>query len=209
MRYVVDIDPRIQVDKIEESWDIPIYVSFSGNVTEESAKKFREEFSQAENAAKRAKQEILPIVIDSYGGSVYALLSMIDTIRNCPMKVATIVESKAMSAGTILFSCGAEGHRYVAPNATVMVHDVSSFAWGKQADLKASSEEAERLNKLIYEMMAKNCGHENVNYFYDMVAKKRGADWYLTPEECVKHKLANHIKIPSLSVKVKMEIDFS
>lgn len=209
MRYAVDIDPRIQIDKVEEAWDIPVFVTFSGEVTEESAKKFREEFSQAENAAKRSKQEIIPIVIDSYGGSVHALLSMVDTIRNCPLKVATIVEGKAMSAGTILFSCGAEGHRYVAPNATVMIHDVSSFSWGKQAEMKASSEEAERLNKLIYEMMAKNCGHKDVNYFFDMVAKKRGADWYLTPEECLKHNLANHVKIPSLTLKVKMEIDFS
>jgi ATP-dependent Clp protease, protease subunit len=160
MQYVVDIDPRILIDKVEENWDIPVYVTLSGDITEESAKKFREDFSQAENAARRSKQEIIPIVIDSYGGSVYALLSMVDTIKNCPFTVATVVEGKAMSAGAILFSCGAEGHRYMAPNATIMIHDVSSFTWGKQAELKAASAEAERLNKLIYGIMAENCGHK-------------------------------------------------
>jgi ATP-dependent Clp protease, protease subunit len=208
MRYSIDIDSRIKVESIEEVMDVPMYVSFVGDVTEESAKKFRDDMIMAENAAKRSKQDIIPIIIDSYGGSVYALLSMVDTIRNCPYKVATIVESKAMSAGTILFSCGAEGHRYVAPNATVMVHDVASFAAGKQAELKASSEEAERLNKLIYEIMAKNCGHKDPSYFFDMVSKKRGADWYLTPDECVAHNLANHVRIPSMNLTVKMEHSF-
>ena len=33
--------------------------------------------------------------------------------QNCKVKVATVVESKAMSCGAVLFTCGAEGHRYL------------------------------------------------------------------------------------------------
>lgn len=208
MRYVVDIDPRIGIDKIEETWDIPTYVTFSGAFTEESAKKFREDLERAENHARRAKQDLIPIVIDSYGGSVYALLSMVDAVKNCGMKIATIVEGKAMSCGAILFSCGAEGHRYVGKHATVLIHDVSSFSFGKEPDIKASAEETRRLNELVYRLMAENCGHSNPSYFYDKITEKRGADWFLTPEECVEHNLANKIHIPSLHLNVKLDWKF-
>lgn len=208
MRYLVDLDPRIKIEKPEEQLDLPVYVVFSGNFDEESAKKFRHELEIAEAHAAKSKQNIIPVVIDSYGGSVYALLSMIDAIEHCELPIATIVEGKAMSCGAVLFTCGAEGHRYVGPHATVLIHDVSSFAWGKEPDVKASAEETTRLNKLIYKKMAQNCGHENENYFYDIVTQKRGADWFITPDECLKHNIANHIKIPSMKVSVKVDWKF-
>ncbi len=208
MRYVVDIDPRIGIDKIEDTWDLPTYVMFSGDFTEEKAKKFREELERAENIAKRAGQTVIPVVIDSYGGSVYALLSMVDAIQNCDVDIATIVEGKAMSCGAVLFSCGTEGHRYIGKHATVLIHDASSMAWGKEPELRSSAEEVKRLNELVYDLMAKNCGHKNSKYFYDLITPRRGADLYLTPEECVQHKLANKIHIPSLKLSVKLDWKF-
>lgn len=208
MRYLVDLDSRIRIEKPEEQLDLPVYIVFSGDFTEESAKKFRHELEIAEAHAMKSKQDIIPVVIDSYGGSVYALLSMIDAIDHCKLPIATIVEGKAMSCGAVLFTCGAEGHRYVGPHATVMIHDVSSFAFSKEPDLKASAEEATRLNKLIYHKMAKNCGHDDEKYFYDIITDKRGADWYITPEDCLKHNLANHKKIPSMKVDVKVDWKF-
>ena len=124
MRYLVDLDSRIRLDKAEEQLDLPVYIVFSGDFNEESAKKFRHELEIAEAHAKKSKQDIIPVVIDSYGGSVYALLSMIDAIDHCKIPIATIVEGKAMSCGAVLFTCGAEGHRYVGPHATVLIHDV-------------------------------------------------------------------------------------
>jgi len=208
MRYLIDIDSRVKIAEPEKSLDIPVSITFSGAFTEDSAKKFREELEACELHALKSKQDIIPIVIDSYGGSVYALLSMIDTIKSCKVPVATIVESKAMSCGAVLLTCGAEGHRYIGPNATVLIHDVSSFAWGKEPEIKASAEETKRLNKLIYGIMAKNCGHENPNYFYDIVTEKRGADWFIPAEEAKKHKLVNHVALPKMEVSVKMDWKF-
>lgn len=208
MKYLVDIDPRIKLPEPEKVLDVPTYVTFVGGVTEASAKKFREELEAAESHAARAQQDIIPIVIDSYGGSVYALLSMVDTIQNCSIPVATIVESKAMSAGAVLFTFGAEGHRYIGPNATIMIHDVSSFAFGKEQEIRASSEEAKRLNETIYRMMAENCGHKDKNYFYDKITEKRGADWFMNAEEAESHNLANHVALPEINLKLSMDWSF-
>ena len=54
-----------------------------------------------------------------------------------------------MSCGVILFSCGTEGLRFVTPEATLMIHDVSSFAHGKNEEIQASAKETKRLNKIL------------------------------------------------------------
>ena len=165
------------------------------------------EFSSYESKAQNTGQPILPVIIDSYGGQVYSLMSMISDIKNSRIPVATIVQGKAMSCGAILFSFGAEGMRYMDPDATVMIHDVSSMAWGKVEDIKVSAEETDRLNQKIYTMMAENCGHHK-EYFLDIVHDKGHADWFLEADECKKHNLANHIRIPELKIETKVKFDF-
>lgn len=171
--------------------------------TEDSTSKFAKDMNDAHNTG----QPIIPVVIDSYGGYVYQLLAMIDIIRNAKIPVATIVMGKAMSCGSVLMSCGTEGHRYVAPNATVMIHDCSSGSFGKVEEIKADAEETKRLDTLFFKIMANNCGKDD-DYFKRIVHEHSHADWYLTPEECVKHNLANHIRVPSFKVNVGLEVSF-
>lgn len=165
------------------------------------------EFSSLVSKAQNTGQPVLPIVIDSYGGQVYSLLSMISDIKHSRIPVATIVQGKAMSCGAILFSCGAEGMRYMDPDATVMIHDVSSMEYGKVEEIKASAEETERLNKKIYHIMAENCGHHK-DYFLDIVHERGHADWFLEADDCKKHNLANHLHVPELKIETKVLFDF-
>ena len=132
---------------------------------------------------------------------------MISDIKNSRIPVATIVQGKAMSCGAILFSFGDEGMRYMDPDATVMIHDVSSMGWGKVEEIKASADETDRLNKKIYHMMAENCGHHK-DYFLDIVHDKGHADWFLEPDECKKHNLANHLHIPEFKIETKVQFSF-
>ena len=165
------------------------------------------EFSGAVSRAQNTGQTILPVIIDSYGGQVYSLMSMISDIKNSRIPVATIVQGKAMYCGAILFSFGEEGHRYVDPDATVMIHDVSSMNWGKVEEIKSSAEETERLNKKVYQMMAENCG-KHKDYFLEIIHEKGHADWFLEADECIKHNLANHAYIPALKIRARVNFEF-
>ena len=89
---------------------------------EESAKKFSDSIAQAHNTG----QKVIPVVIDSYGGQVYSLKTMISAIKHSELPIATIVEGKAMSCGAVLLTFGEDGLRFADPDATVMIHDVSS-----------------------------------------------------------------------------------
>jgi len=164
-------------------------------------------FSAAMMKAQNTGQPIIPVIIDSYGGQVYSLMSMISDIQHSKVPVATIVQGKAMSCGALLFSFGAEGHRYMDPDATLMIHDVSSMSWGKVEEVKASADETTRLNKKVYQMMAKNCGQRK-NYFLDIIHEKGHADWFLEFDEAKKHNLANHNHVPELKITARIDFDF-
>ncbi len=199
----MNVDPKIKLaGKREELIEPPVVIRLS-KFNEEGVKEFSESFSKAHETG----QPVIPIVVDSYGGQVYSLLSIISEIQSSKLPVATICESKAMSAGAILFSFGTEGHRYMAPNATLMIHEVSSFSFGKVEEIKADSHETDRLNTLIFRLMAKAVGKEE-NYFLDIVHHKGHADWYLTAKEAKKHNLANHIRVPEFKVDVKVDMTF-
>lgn len=169
---------------------------------EKSAKEFQDQVARAHNTG----QKVIPVVIDSYGGQVYSLMAMISAIKHSTIPVATIVEGKAMSCGAILFSFGEQGLRFMDPDATVMIHDVSSMEHGKVEEIKASAEETERLNKKVYIMMARNCGKKD-DYFLKIVHKKGHADWFLDADECKKHGLANQLRIPTLEINVSVDIE--
>ena len=200
MNILKTFSPLLKEPKLLD--DLPVVLRVR-KFDEAAAKEFSSLVSKAQNTG----QPVLPIIIDSYGGQVYSLMSMISDIKHSRIPVATIVQGKAMSCGAILFSFGAEGMRYMDPDATVMIHDVSSIDRGKVEEIKASAEETERLNKKIYNMMAENCGHHK-EYFLDIVHQKGHADWFLDHDECKKHNLANHLHVPELKIETKVQFSF-
>ena len=198
MNWTSAVSPLIKELELKKS---PVIIRVN-KFNEDSAKKFSEQMALAHNTG----QKVIPVVIDSYGGQVYSLMSMISAIKHAEIPVATIVEGKAMSCGAVLFSFGEEGLRFMDPNATVMIHDVSSMDMGKVEELKAGAAEADRLNTIIYTMMARNCGKKD-DYFMKIVDKKKHADWFIDAEEAKKHGMANQLRVPSLTVTVDVNIE--
>ena len=199
MHYKFNVSPLL---KDYELRNPPVVIRVN-KFDEESAREFMRKMGMAHNTG----QKVIPVIIDSYGGQVYSLMSMISSIKHAEIPVATIVEGKAMSCGAILFSFGEQGRRYMDPDATVMIHDVSSMDMGKVEELKAGAAEADRLNNIVYKMMAQNCGKKD-DYFLKIVDKKKHADWFLDAEESKKHGLANHLRVPKLSISVSVDIEF-
>jgi ATP-dependent Clp protease protease subunit len=195
VNFIADVSNHIK--SIELKVD-PIIIRVN-EFNEDSAKEFVDAMSRAQNTG----QNVIPVIIDSYGGQVYSLMAMIGAIKSSRIPVATIVEGKAASCGAILFTFGANGMRYMDPDATLMIHDVSSMAWGKVEEMKVSTREAERLNDKVYKMMARNC-EKPEKYFLDIIHQKGHADWYLDGDECMSHNLANHLKIPTFTCKVDL-----
>jgi ATP-dependent Clp protease protease subunit len=199
MKWTTEISPLIKEFELRHG---PVIVRVN-QFDEDSAKEFQQQIAQAHNTG----QKIIPVVIDSYGGQVYSLMTMISAIKNAELPVATIVEGKAMSCGAILFSFGEQGLRFMDPDATLMIHDVSSMADGKVEEIKVSVEEADRLNNIVYTMMARNCGKKD-DYFLKTVHKKGHADWFLDADQAKRRGLANQLRVPKIHITVAVDIDF-
>lgn len=200
MHWTTSIDPKIRELELRHN---PVMIRVN-KFTEESAAEFATKMAMAHNTG----QSVIPVVIDSYGGQVYSLMSMISAINASEIPVATIVEGKAMSCGVILFSCGHEGLRFVTPEATLMIHDVSSGAFGKNEEIQASAKETNRLNQMIYTILADNCKKPR-DYFTKEVKRRGRADWFVTPNKAKKMGIADHIGLPKLQIDVTAEINLA
>lgn len=198
INFIADISPLIKDIELRND---PVIITVN-EFTEESAS----EFSTLVSAAQNTGQKVIPVVIDSFGGQAYSLLSMIGTIKSSSIPIATIVKGKAMSCGAILASFGEEGLRFMDKDAVLMIHDVSSMAFGKVEELKADARESERLNKKMYTMMARNCGKPD-DYFLNLIHDKGHADWFLEAEEAKEHNIVQQLRIPQLKGKVIVNFD--
>ena len=199
MNWKSHISPLIKEVELRKT---PVIVRVN-KFDEKSAKEFQDQLAQAHNTG----QKVIPVIIDSYGGQVYSLMTMISAINHAELPVATIVEGKAMSCGAILFSFGEQGLRFMDPDSTLMIHDVSSMNHGKIEEIKSSAEESERLNQKVYTMMARNCRKKD-DYFLKLVHKKGHADWFLDAAAAKKHGLANQLRVPKININISVDIDF-
>ena len=122
-----------------------------------------ETFEKDMSEAQQTGQPVVPVIIDSYGGVVYGLLGMISAIEQCSIPVATILTSKAMSAGAILFCFGTEGYRFMDKNACMMIHDAGCMSQGKVEDIKADTKHLDHLNQSLYIAAPGLCSHDVVH----------------------------------------------
>ena len=198
MHYITEISNLVKEIELRQD---PVIITVN-EFNDESAKKFQDQMSAAQNSG----QKVIPVEIDSFGGEVYSLMSMIAAIKASRIPVATVVQGKAMSCGAVLASFGSDGLRFMDKDATMMIHDVSSFTFGKIEDLKSSTREAERLNNKVYKMMARNCGKAD-DYFTKLIHDKGRADWFLDAEEAKEHGVINHVRMPEMKISVKVDID--
>jgi ATP-dependent Clp protease protease subunit len=153
----------------------------------------------------KVKQKILPVIIDSNGGCAYALVALSEMMKNSKINIATIVESRALSCAAILLSCGHQGFRYMAKNATVMVHDIKTTYNGKTEDVKADAQETDRLNQLMYKVLGDNCKKDN-DFFKKIMQKNNCADLYLSADDCLKFGMIDFIGVPRFETKIKYKL---
>jgi len=85
--------------------------------------------------------------INSYGGSVFAGMAIIDTIRNLKSEVHTYIDGAAASAATIISVVGKK--RFIGKNSFILIHQLSSGSYGKFSEMEDDMENNRRIMKMI------------------------------------------------------------
>ena len=144
--------------------------------------------------------EDINLFINSPGGSVTAGLAIYDTMQFIRPDVATYVMGQACSMGSFLAQAGANGKRFVLPEARTMIHRVSSGTPGTRGtvhvqelefeDARRSFEESKRINERLTELYVK---HNTAGKTYAQLYEAMKFDTFLSAKEAVEYGLADKV----------------
>lgn len=126
-----------------------------GPVTDQSANLVVAQllFLESENPDKD-----ISLYIDSPGGSVYAGLSLYDTMQFIKPNVSTICLGMAASMGAFLLAAGAKGKRFALPNSRIMIHQPSGGTNGTAADIEIQAKEILELRSRLNTILSEHTG---------------------------------------------------
>lgn len=126
-----------------------------GPVTDQSANLVVAQllFLESENPDKD-----ISLYIDSPGGSVYAGVSIYDTMQFIKPDVSTICLGMAASMGAFLLAAGAKGKRFALPNSRIMIHQPSGGTNGTAADIEIQAKEILELRSRLNTILSEHTG---------------------------------------------------
>jgi ATP-dependent Clp protease protease subunit len=141
---------------------------------------------EKEEIYKDWERKPIQLFINSYGGSVYDGLALIDVIKRSKTPVHTVCIGSCMSMALWVWLSGAK--RFVGESATLMFHDVSLFAYDKTEGIKQELNEMIRLQEMLAsEIVEKSMIKEET--LRDYISRK--AEWYIPATEAITLKLAD------------------
>ena len=174
-----------------------LYVKVVGEIDENLAMKFCQELLVLD----KKNLPFIPVMIQSSGGDVDALLVMISALEQCSTPVATIIYGSCCSAAAVLFALGTNGHRYMAPTSFLMFHESSAGLEGKGSDLQSCLTNINKIDKILNTKVEKHIGLEK-NFF-----EQQSVDYYLTASEAYKTGIANVIGYPTFKFCFSLQVD--
>lgn len=131
-------------------------------------------------------EPIIHLHINTYGGSIFAAFSTVDTIRTLKSKVYTYIDGSVASAGTLITAVGSK--RFIGAHAHLLIHQLSSGVYGKFSEMEDEIFNCTNLMKLLKEFYKK---HTKIPMKkLDELMKK---DIWLTAEECKANGIVDEI----------------
>ena len=135
--------------------------------------------------------EVIHLYINSPGGFVDSCMHLIDTIKQSRIPVYTYGMGSIASCGVMLMMSGVKGHRYLTQNTAVMSHEFSGGTKGQYHDMVESRKHMDWTNEKLMEHYIKCTGKTKSYIRKHLLAPK--TDHWLTPEEAIKHGIADEL----------------
>jgi ATP-dependent Clp protease, protease subunit len=154
-----------------------------------SAKNVVEWIFEANFAEERP--ELLNLIICSPGGDLNAAFAVIDVMRGSAIPVRTIGLGQIASAGLMMFIAGTKGHRLLTPNTSILSHQYSWGAFGKEHELFATVKEFDLTTKKMIQHYKKCSGLAEAKIREVLLPPQ---DMWLSPQEAKKLGLCDDVK---------------
>ena len=143
------------------------------------------------NFQSNNKFEQLTLMITSYGGDLMSAFALIDVMRGSSIPVHTIGLGVIASAGLMTFIAGEPGHRLITPNTSILSHQWSAGAYGKEHELLATQRQFDLTTKRMIAHY-KKCTKLNEKMIREKLLPPQ--DIWLSSEEALEYNLTDAVK---------------
>lgn len=126
--------------------------------------------------------------INSPGGSVTAGLAIYYTMQFIKPQVSTICLGMAASMGAVLLAAGAPGKRFALPNSTIMIHQPSGGAQGKQTDIQIMADMILKTREQLNGILAHHTGQP-----IERIQEDTEKDNFMDPQEAKAYGLIDDV----------------
>ena len=137
------------------------------------------------------RPDLLNLIITSPGGDLNAAFAMIDAMRGSAVPIRTIGLGQIASAGLMVFIAGEKGNRILTPNTSILSHQYSWGAFGKEHELFATVKEFDLTTKKMIQHYRK-CTGLNEKRIREVLLPPQ--DIWLSPQEAKEMGLCDAIK---------------
>jgi ATP-dependent Clp protease protease subunit len=140
-------------------------------------------YLQSEDATKD-----ITMYINSPGGSITAMWSIIDTMNLVKPDVSTVCVGMAASAASVILAAGAKGKRYILPHAEVMIHQPLGGAQGQASDIEITAKHILKTKDILQKYMAELTGQP-----VKKIEKDMDRDFFMDAQEAVNYGIVDKI----------------
>lgn len=162
-------------------------IYFYSPLTEESALELEKKLIALNTInIKQDKRTPIHLHIQSFGGSLFHTLYLIDLIQKMETPVYTYVDGFSASAGTLLSVVGKK--RFISKHSIMLIHQLSGGFQGKYFEMKDESENLELLMNMILDIYM-NTTKLDKKHLIELLHR----DLWLNAETCLKYGLVDEI----------------
>ena len=126
--------------------------------------------------------------INSPGGSVSAGLAIYDTMQFIKPDVSTICVGQCASMGAVLLAAGTPGKRFALPNSSIMIHQPSGGAQGKQTDIQIMADYIKKTREQLNAILAEHTGQP-----IEKIQEDTEKDNFMSAEEAKAYGLVDDV----------------
>ncbi|MRG59463.1 ATP-dependent Clp protease proteolytic subunit [Agromyces sp. CFH 90414] len=137
--------------------------------------------------------------INSPGGSVPAMLAIMDVMRAIPNDVVTVAIGMAASAGQFLLSAGTPGKRLALPHARILMHQGSAGIGGTAVDVELQADDLRHTRDTVLALLARHTGQP-----LERIAEDSLRDRWVTAEEAVAYGFVDRVAYDAAEIHPRM-----
>lgn len=130
----------------------------------------------------------IALFINSPGGSISSGLMLYDVMNLIPNDIVTVATGMAASMGQFLLTVGAEGKRFITPNARVLLHQPLGGFSGTASDIQGQAELILKMKDQLAAITASRTGKT-----LEQIHEDGDRDRWFSAEESLEYGFVDHI----------------